>query len=75
MSETPSVTVVGGRGDKREKVRTIPVGDSLQEVDEDLLGSLEDLAATLPKICALGQGGPSVLDVPLHKALTYFLEI
>ena len=38
VSETPSVTVVGGRGAKQEKVRTILVGDSLQEVDEDLLG-------------------------------------
>ena len=58
VSDTPSVTVVGGCGAKREKTRTIPVGDSLQEIDEDLLGSLGDLAASLPRICALGHGAP-----------------
>ena len=62
-------------GSRGSETRTIPVGESLQEIDEDLLGSLGDLAASLPRICALGQGGPPVLDVPLHKALTYFLEI
>ena len=75
ISETPSVTVVGGRGAKREKVQIGPVGDSLQEVGEDLLDSLGAVAANLPRICALDTGGPPILDVRLHKALTYFLEI
>ena len=74
ISETPSVTVVGGRGAKREKVRIVPVGDSLQEVNEDLLDSLGAVAANLPRICALDPGSPPILDVRLHKALTYFLE-
>ena len=71
----PSVTVVGGRGAKREKTRTVPVGDSLQEIDEDLYQSLGDLMASLPRICALSWGSPPILDVRLHKALTYFMEI
>ena len=75
ISETPSVTVVGGRGAKREKVQIGPVGDSLQEVGEDLLDSLGAVAANLPRICALDAGGPPILDIRLHKALTYFLEI
>ena len=75
ISGTPSVTVVGGPGAKREKVWIIPVADSLMEVDEDLLDSLGSLAADLPRICALDPRGPPILDVRLHKALTYFLEI
>ena len=51
------------------------MGDSLQEVGEDLLDSLGAVAANLPRICALDAGGPPILDVRLHKALTYFLEI
>ena len=53
---------------------TVPVGDSLQEIDEDLYRSLGDLTASLPRVCALGWGSPPILDVRLHKALTYFLE-
>ena len=75
ISETPSVTVVGGHRAKREKVRIVPVGDSLQEVDEDLLDSLGAVAADLPQICAVDPGSPPILDVRLHKALNYFLEI
>ena len=71
----PRSRVVGGRGAKREKVRIIPVADSLLEVDEDLLDFLGALAANLPRICALEPGGPPILDVCLHKALTYLLEI
>ena len=75
ISETPSVTVVGGQEAKREKVRIVPVGDSLQEADEDLLDSLGAIAADLPRICARDPRGPPILDIRLHKALTYFLEI
>ena len=57
ISETPSVTVVGGQGAKLEKVRIIPVADSLLEVDEDLLDSLGPLAASLLRICALDLRG------------------
>ena len=46
--DTPSTTVVGGRGAKREKTVTVPVGDCLQEMDEDLHQSLGDLTACLP---------------------------
>ena len=73
ISEAPSVTVVGGRGAKREKLRIVPMGDLLQEVDEDLLDSLAAVAADLPQICALDPGSPPILDVRLHKALTYYL--
>ena len=66
VPDTPSVMVVGGRGAKREKTRTIPVGDSLQEIEEDLFGSLGDLTASLPRICALGWGSLPILDVRLH---------
>ena len=75
ISEAPSVTVVGGREAKREKVRIVLVADSLQVVNEDLLDSPGALAADLPRICALDPRGPPILDVRLHKALTYFLEI
>ena len=75
ISETPSVTVVGGRVGKREKVRIVPVGDSPREVDGDLLESLGAIAADLPQICALDPRSPPIRDVRLHKALTYFLEI
>ena len=51
------------------------MADSLLEVDEDLLDFLGALAANLPRICALEPGGPPILDVCLHKALTYLLEI
>ena len=63
ISETPSVTVVGGRGAKRENVRIIRVADSLLEVDEDLLDSLGPLARAFRR-SVLDPGGDPIPGRP-----------
>ena len=75
VSNTPSISVIGGRGAKREKVRMVPVAASLLEIDEDLLPSLGQHAGSLPLICSPNPGDPPFLDVRFHKALTYLLDI
>ena len=75
VPDAPSVTVVGGRGAQREKTKTIPGGDSFQEMGQDLFGSLGDLTASLPRICALGWRSLPILDVCLHRTPTYFMDI
>ena len=75
MSDTPSISVIGGQGAKRQKVRMVPVAVSLLEIDEDLLRTIAGYAVDLRLICPPDHGGAPLLDVCFHKALTYLLEI
>ena len=75
VSNTPSISVIGGRGAKREKVRMVPVAASLLEIDEDLLLSLGRHTRNLPLIGSPELGEPPILDVRFHKTLTYLLKI
>ena len=58
VSDAPSITVVGGRGAKRKKVRMVPLVASLLEIDEDLRHAIGGCAAHLLLICSPDPGDP-----------------